>query len=141
MRSSLVNGLFKVAVLPFLPIKGVDFILGNDIAGGKVVPAPEVLDSPVLDSGNDLEHSEIFSACAVTRAQAKKYGPDLSESFCAMERVCKKGRFISQRKVPCEFTSSFCLASVDISLPASREEFISAQQQDESYLCSFSGRG
>ena len=73
MCSSLINGLFKVAVLLFLPIKGVDFIIGNDFAGGKVVPAPEVLDSPVLESGNDLGHSpEIFSACAVTRAQAKK---------------------------------------------------------------------
>jgi len=31
LQSRLVSGLFKVAVLPVLPIKGVDFILGNDI--------------------------------------------------------------------------------------------------------------
>lgn len=46
LRSPLVSGLFKVAVLPARPITGVHFILGNDIAGDKVVPAPEVLDRP-----------------------------------------------------------------------------------------------
>ena len=41
VQSSLVSGSFKVAVLPELPVKGIDFILGNDLAGGKVHPVPE----------------------------------------------------------------------------------------------------
>ncbi len=29
-----------------LPVKSVDFILGNDLAGGKVMPVIEVVDEP-----------------------------------------------------------------------------------------------
>lgn len=36
VKSKLISGLFPVAVLPCFPIDGIDFILGNDIAGGKV---------------------------------------------------------------------------------------------------------
>lgn len=38
IQSPLDSGFFKVAVRPALPIKGVDFILGNDIAEEKVMP-------------------------------------------------------------------------------------------------------
>ncbi|XP_028831460.1 uncharacterized protein LOC114787777 [Denticeps clupeoides] len=35
------KGSCKVAVRPELPMQGIDFILGNDLAGGKVLPLPE----------------------------------------------------------------------------------------------------
>lgn len=73
IQSPLVSGLFKVAVRPALPIKGVNFILSNDIAGGKVMPVPEVLDSPDLNCESDNTaqiHLDIFPACVVTRAQS-----------------------------------------------------------------------
>lgn len=81
LQSSLVSRLFIVAVLPALPIKGVDFILGNDIAGDKVVPAPEVVDRPnlTLESEYTARKCDIFPACVVTRAQSEKYGVDLSD--------------------------------------------------------------
>lgn len=41
----LVSGVFPVAVCPVLPITGVTMLLGNDIAGGQVVPALEILDT------------------------------------------------------------------------------------------------
>lgn len=46
IQSNLVNGFFPVTVCPALAIKGMAFLMGNDIAGGKVTPALEVLDMP-----------------------------------------------------------------------------------------------
>lgn len=42
------GGRFKDAVLPDLPIAGVDFLLCNDIAGGKVSPPLIIVDVPVV---------------------------------------------------------------------------------------------
>nr|XP_033961533.1 uncharacterized protein LOC117463411 [Pseudochaenichthys georgianus] len=136
IHSSLVKGFFKVAVLPALPIKGVDFILSNDLAGGKVKPVPEVIDSP--DLSLDAEKSaevppEIFPACVVTRAQSKKYGEDLSDYFLAT------GQFLEDMTVsdrlPEEARSagagSPSNSSELVQLPAPREEFMAAQLSDE----------
>ena len=49
IQSELVTGLFPVAVCSELPIQGIVLLMGNDIAGGKVHSALEVLDSPVGD--------------------------------------------------------------------------------------------
>ncbi|CAI5695146.1 unnamed protein product [Oreochromis niloticus] len=43
LQSPLVTGYVKVAVRPRLPIAGIFFILGNDFAGGRVFPSPEVM--------------------------------------------------------------------------------------------------
>lgn len=40
LDSKLASGVFQVAVRHKFPIDGVDFIMGNDIAGGKVYPMP-----------------------------------------------------------------------------------------------------
>ncbi|XP_070411056.1 uncharacterized protein si:ch1073-291c23.2 isoform X2 [Nothobranchius furzeri] len=62
----LVSGDFLVGVLDELPTKGVDLILGNDAAGGLVVPLPELILEPEV-------HDEApLPACVLTRAQAKK---------------------------------------------------------------------
>nr|XP_033942279.1 uncharacterized protein LOC117449038 isoform X4 [Pseudochaenichthys georgianus] len=136
IHSSLVKGFFKVAVLPALPSKGVDFILSNDLAGGKVKPVPEVIDSP--DLSLDAEKSaevppEIFPACVVTRAQSNKYGEDLSDSFLAT------GQFLEDMTVsdrlPEEARSagagSPSNSSELVQPPATRQEFMAAQLSDE----------
>ena len=82
-----MSGKFKIAVRPQLPIAGIDLILGNDLAGGKVFPSPEVIGNPIADlfvSGSVTPGSPpLFPVCAVTRAQARKLGDlvDLSDSF------------------------------------------------------------
>ncbi|MGL5371751.1 MAG: hypothetical protein ACRDBF_12105, partial [Plesiomonas shigelloides] len=48
-QSDLVSGFVKIAVRSQLPIKGVDLILGNDLAGGKVLPFPEVIENPLTE--------------------------------------------------------------------------------------------
>lgn len=62
--------IVKVAVHSALPIKGIDFILGNELAGGKVMPIPEVLDRPELNLESTSAHDQpdILPACVVTRA-------------------------------------------------------------------------
>ncbi|XP_070402733.1 uncharacterized protein [Nothobranchius furzeri] len=40
LRSGLFTGLCEVAVCPSLPVEGVALLLGNDLAGGAVIPPP-----------------------------------------------------------------------------------------------------
>ncbi|XP_061573350.1 polyadenylate-binding protein-interacting protein 2B-like, partial [Cololabis saira] len=40
LKSDLVTGFVTVGVRPCFPIEGVSFILGNDLAGGKVLVKP-----------------------------------------------------------------------------------------------------
>ena len=51
VHSELISGIFRVGVRPMLAVKGVTFIMGNDIAGGKVVP---VLDKSDHSLSNEL---------------------------------------------------------------------------------------
>lgn len=74
LQCPLLSGWFEVAVFPDLPVPGVDFLLGNDIAGGKVNPTPIIVDVPVAINApsENQESPEVFPACAITRAQARK---------------------------------------------------------------------
>ena len=49
VRSSLVTGFFSVAVQACSPVEGIDFIMGNYLAGGKVYSTPEVVSMPIPD--------------------------------------------------------------------------------------------
>lgn len=49
LTSRIVSGKFKIAVRPQLPLAGIDLILGNDLAGEKVFPSPEVIENPIAD--------------------------------------------------------------------------------------------
>lgn len=46
LKSDLVSGFVQVGVLSQRPVEGVDLILGNDLAGGKVFLQPVVVDAP-----------------------------------------------------------------------------------------------
>ena len=67
ISSSHVNGPVTVGITSSLPIDGIDFLLGNDLAGGKVVANSLVTDMPCncqqLDPVPNLD-----PACVVTRA-------------------------------------------------------------------------
>ena len=56
-------------------VTGVHLLLGNDLAGDKVVVNPLVTGTPCMDqSQNPIEQelSDFYPSCAVTRAMAKK---------------------------------------------------------------------
>ena len=64
-----------VGIRPSLPFKGVHLLLGNDLAGDKVVVNPLLTTIPCLDQPPDPIEQEIpdlYPSCAVTRAIAKK---------------------------------------------------------------------
>ncbi|XP_070404034.1 uncharacterized protein [Nothobranchius furzeri] len=76
LKSELVTGKFKVAVCKTLPVAGVHMLLGNDIAGGAVIPVPQVITQPqTLTCVNPPPG--ISPSCVVTRAGAVKSGDDL----------------------------------------------------------------
>ena len=75
LKSSLVTGPVKVGIQPSLPFEGVHFILGNDLAGDKVVVNAIVTEKPCLVEFPDPVEKEIpglYPACVVTRAMSKK---------------------------------------------------------------------
>ena len=75
LSSDLVTGLVAVGIRPSLPSKGVHLLLGNDLAGDKVVVDPLLTNTPCFDQPPDPIEQEIpdlYPSCAVTRAMAKK---------------------------------------------------------------------
>ena len=75
MSSDLVTGLVALGIIPSLPFKGVHLLLGNTLAGDKVVVDPLLTSTPFVDQPPDLIEQEIpdlYPSCAVTRAMAKR---------------------------------------------------------------------
>ena len=75
MSSDLVTGPVVIGIKPFLPFKGVNLLLCNDLAGDKVVVNPLVTDTSNIGQTDDPIEQEIpdlYPSCAVTRAMAKK---------------------------------------------------------------------
>ena len=60
-----------MGLMSSLPIKGISLLLGNDLAGGKVVPSVQLTSKPSTEDESNLD-IEIFPSCAVTRAMVKK---------------------------------------------------------------------
>ena len=91
LSSDLVTGLVVIGITPSLPFKGVHLLLGNDLAGDKVVVNPLVTDTPNIGQTYDPIEQEIpdlYPSCAVTRAMAKKailkdsnFDTDLTDTF------------------------------------------------------------
>ena len=76
-----MNSPVVLGVRHSLPVQGVDLILGNDLAGGKVTANPHVSQMPCNEE-TLINAPELFSACAVTwamsRAASKQSTPDIS---------------------------------------------------------------
>ena len=72
LKSDLISGAVIFGVRPELPVKGVSMLLGNDLAGDKVLPQPIVTRDPCTEADNDDKSNVIFPACAVTRSMTRK---------------------------------------------------------------------
>lgn len=140
LQCTLVSGVVRVGIRTSLPVKGITLILGNDLAGGKVLPAPEVTDVPQVCPMVDVAdlHPEVFSACAVTRAQSGKTVDevDLADSLMGSAladdgKPCGtkiSGENVSKVKNSDNLLESF--SSLD--LPVTRSQIIMAQNDDPS---------
>ena len=75
LESELVTGDVVVGLRPTLPMAGVSLILGNDLAGEKVMPELLVISDPMkakeADSSTEI-NVQVFPSCAVTRAKARE---------------------------------------------------------------------
>ena len=75
IKSSLINGNIVIGMRPSLPVEGISLILGNDLAGERVMVDPRVVEKP-----RDNEKTErlaekfpgIFPASVVTRSMKTK---------------------------------------------------------------------
>ncbi|VDH97310.1 Hypothetical predicted protein [Mytilus galloprovincialis] len=94
LLEDLITGPVVVGVRPNLPVEGVTLLLGNDLARNKVVAEPIVTSEPVVDVKSPEDDAELYPACVVTRAMARKQQDenlqedkfdymDLSDTFIA----------------------------------------------------------
>lgn len=83
IKSKLVSDVFQVAVCPVLPVRGVTLLLGNDIAGGRVI-SRKTLDraSRVSLRPDDAdEHKKLPSRVPHRRTEKRKNNSKASKSF------------------------------------------------------------
>ena len=76
-----MNGPVVLGIKHSLPVEGIDLILGNDLAGGKVVKNPQVSQVPHNEE-TPINAPELFSACAVIWVMSRAASKQLSLSRC-----------------------------------------------------------
>lgn len=135
------------------PVEGVAFVLGNDLAGGKVLLTPEVTAVPLLEHPDELQRKflGVFPVCAVTRSMSKKQEQDASErdefmladSFLVEDGVGVKlppvisssalvAPPVSSPTLPLHLSSSSVVKDVNSGINLSRDQLIAEQRRDQS---------
>ena len=75
INSSLINGNIEIGMRPSLPVEGISLILGNDLAGERVMVDPRVVEKPRDDEETERlaeKFPGIFPASVVTRSMKAK---------------------------------------------------------------------
>ena len=75
IKSSLINGNIVIGMRPSLPVEGISLILGNDLAGEKVMVDPRVVEKPRDDVKTERlaeKFPGIFPASVVTHSMKGK---------------------------------------------------------------------
>ena len=112
----IVSGPVTVGVRSALPIDGVHFLLGNDFAGGRIVPGPVATDKPHIEEVIDRILKEIphlYPSCAVTRAMTHMAGAFFSLTlilpFFNIVFFCGKCRARSAHTYLQSYIAPYCL--------------------------------
>ena len=110
IKSSLINGNIVIGMRPSLPVEGISLILGNDLAGEKVMVDPRVVEKPKDNEKREKlaeKFSGIFPASVATRSmKAKKEAikeqgkEEIGLSGTFLENV--EGKFEERKKVKAE---------------------------------------
>ncbi|XP_067265883.1 uncharacterized protein [Chanodichthys erythropterus] len=139
LQSDLFTGVVKLGVRSQLPIEGVDLILGNDVAGGKVFPEPIVVDKPDVSGlceqvDVSQQFPSVFPACAVTRAQSRKFDDvlDVSNTFMT-DKGDRSGCRQDVSPNVCVFDQDVAV-QVESMLGTGREQLVAAQKADPSLV-------
>ena len=80
MRAGTISQAVTVAVQDSLPVQGVNFLLGNDIAGRCIIPDPVLCCNPLtFDPAGKLREQNpgLFPSFVVTRSQSMKVVKDV----------------------------------------------------------------
>ena len=75
IKSSLINGNIVIGMRPSLPVEGISLILGNDLAGERVMVDPREVEKPRDDENTERlaeKFPGIFPASVVTRSMKAK---------------------------------------------------------------------
>ena len=75
IKSSLINGNIVIGMRPSLPVEGISLILGNDLAGDRVMVDPRVVEKPRDDEKTERlaeKFPGIFPASVVTHSMKAK---------------------------------------------------------------------
>ncbi|XP_062921899.1 uncharacterized protein LOC134355640 [Mobula hypostoma] len=117
LQSNLVSGLVTIGVRSELPMKDVEVLLGNDIAGGIVFPVvrltgqPASIEAPPMDS--QVHHGAAVVNLAVVVNLAETFLPTLYETRCSETRGSEG-------------------AGTDVAV--ARKEFVQTQERDEGLM-------
>ena len=79
-----VSGSVVVGVMETLPAKGLYMLLGNDLAGGRVIAEPKVVMEPLTSTETvkiEEEIPDMYPSYVVTRAQTKRMAEDTRASI------------------------------------------------------------
>ena len=113
LQSDLVAGPMTVGVTPSLPkgLEGVTLLLGNDVAGRRVVVEPVMETIP--SSENDTARLEeaipgIFPSCVTTRLMARKREMTTSDALGQSDDIDLSDTFMAQSTISPQEKSSEC---------------------------------
>ncbi|XP_062892746.1 uncharacterized protein LOC134339901 [Mobula hypostoma] len=124
LQSNLVSGLVTIGVRPELPMKGVEVLLGNDLARGIVFSAVRLTGQPASIEAPPMD-SQAHSVCAVTRRVSRKTAEvNLAETF--LPALYQEE--VESEKKECSETGGSEGAEADLAL--ARKEFVQAQERD-----------
>ncbi|XP_076035252.1 uncharacterized protein LOC143021537 [Oratosquilla oratoria] len=82
LRSDVRTGYAQVGVVDKLPVEGVSLLIGNDLAGGTMLPDAIVSSCPSDENNTSQLEADIpgiFPACAVTRSMSRRVEAEISE--------------------------------------------------------------
>lgn len=128
LNTDTVSGNVQVSVCAQRPIK-VSMILGNDLAGGKVSPLCEISQVPAVKySHAEQQFAAVFPACAVTRAQSKKFEDvvELKSTFPTSNK--EEGRL----DVLLSKLETMVKTETSVTLPLTQEKLVKVQKADDS---------
>ena len=121
LDSSLIKGPVKVVVVKTLPVKGIDFLLGNYLAQNKLSINPIIVYKPEEEKVNCNFLEEIFPVSAVTRSKSK--------IVCEEEDLGIEDLFVNSGKVSGKEEEE-CIKLELKETERTREAFLKEQKKD-----------
>ena len=126
-----------VGIRPSLPFKGVHLLLGNDLAGDKVVVEPLLTSTPCVDQLPDpIEQKipDLYPSCAITRAMVKIAKPNsgmqditLADTLIGQSFNDEISNSLSHSQADIQTDFDTSRSNLDLSLSISNDQLSSSQ--------------